>query len=103
MFRYPQIIYYSLSIYAKPNHLPFIVKQLPKMVNKRISDLYCDESAFNNARVIYELALKQSGHNSKMKFERQPTTRINRIRQIIWITLRLVKTLRLTLENSFSN
>ena len=41
----------SLYIHAKSNHLPSIVKQLPKMVNKRISDLSCDESAFNNAKV----------------------------------------------------
>ena len=49
----------SLYIHAKSNRPPSIVKQLPKMVNKRISDSPCDESAFNNAKVTYELALKQ--------------------------------------------
>ena len=71
-----------LYIYAQSNHPPSIVKQLPKirknlfaylfsihntirlshydvklielpkMVNKRISDLSCDETAFNNAKVL---------------------------------------------------
>ena len=40
------------------------------MNNKRISDLFYDESAFNNAKKKKknELALKHSGHMSKMKF-----------------------------------
>ena len=37
-------------IHAKSNHLPFFTNQLPKMNNKRISDLFYDESAFNNAK-----------------------------------------------------
>ena len=47
----------NLSPYipAKSNHPPSIIKQLPKMVIKRISDLSCDESAFNNAKGTYEL------------------------------------------------
>ena len=57
-------------IHAKSNHPLSIVKQLPKMVNKRILDLSCGESAFNNAKVSYELALKHRGYKSEMKFDR---------------------------------
>ena len=64
-----------LYIRTKSNHPPSIVKQLPKMVNKRISHLSCDESAFNNAKVTYELPLKHSGYKSEMKLDRQPSTR----------------------------
>ena len=45
------------------------------MVNKRISDLSCDESS-------YELTLKHSGYKSQMKF--QQSARRNRNRKIIW-------------------
>lgn len=40
------------------------------MNNKRISDLFYDESAFNakKKQKKNELALKHSGHMSKMKF-----------------------------------
>ena len=56
-------------IHAKSNHPPSIVKQLPKMVNKTISDLSCDENTFNNAKVTDEVALKHSGYESEMKFD----------------------------------
>ena len=73
-----------LYIYANSNHPFSIVKQLPKMVNKRMSDLSCDEAkhliTFDNAKVTYELALKHSGYKSKMKFDRQPSTRRNKMK-----------------------
>ena len=65
------------------------------MDNKRISDLPFDESAFNNAKVIHELALKHGGYKSEMKFDQKPLTRRNRSRKIIYLTL--------ILENSNSN
>ena len=46
---------------------PSIVKQLPKMVDKRISDLSCDEIAFNNAKVTYELALKHIQERNEIR------------------------------------
>ena len=49
-----------LYIHAKSNHPLTIVMQLAKMINKRISDLLCNESAFNNAKVTYKLTLKHS-------------------------------------------
>ena len=56
----------------------------PKMVSKRFSDLSCNESAFNNVNVTYELALKHSGYKNEIKFDRQPSTRRNRNRKIIY-------------------
>ena len=46
-----------LYIQAKSNHLPSIIKQLPKMVDKRISDLPSDKNAFNGAKVTYKVVL----------------------------------------------
>ena len=66
-----------LYIYAKSNHPSSIVKELPKMVNKRILDFFCDKSEFSNAKVIYNLNLKHSRYNSEMKLDRQPSTSRN--------------------------
>ena len=33
----------------------------PKAINKRISDISCNENVFNNAKITYEKALKNSG------------------------------------------
>ena len=49
-------------IYIKrSNHPPNILKELPKAINKRISDISCNENVFNNAKITYEKALKNSG------------------------------------------
>ena len=74
-----------LYIHVKSNHSNSIVKQLPEKINKIISELSCDVSAFNNAKATYELALKHSDYKSEMNFDRQPSTRRNRNRKIIWI------------------
>ena len=57
--------------------------------------------AFNNSKVTYELFLKHSGYKSKMKFDREPSTRRNRNERSFGLTLRSKKKLRLILENSF--
>ena len=84
--------------YKKPNDTPMYInvssnhpqkniKQLPKMINRRISDLSSTEEEFNKAKGFYENALKRSGHNFKLTFE-QPaenkhSTRKRR-RKILW-------------------
>ena len=46
---------------ACSNHVPSIVKQLPQIVYKRISDISCDQPKFDKAKAIYKSALKSSG------------------------------------------
>ena len=58
-----------LYIHSELNHLSSIIKQLPSMINKRISNLSCNEHEFNKAKPLYESALKSSGFNYSMKFE----------------------------------
>ena len=68
------------------NHPPSIVKELPAMVNKRLCDLSCDKAVFDNAKSIYESALKESGYSASLNFtdaQSQPKNR-NRKRQVIW-------------------
>ena len=72
-------------IHSELNHLPSIIKQLPSMINKRISNLPCNEHEFNKAKPLYESALKSSGFNYSMKFEaRVKNARRNRNRKVIW-------------------
>ena len=58
-----------LYIHSELSHLPSIIKQVPSMINKRISNLPCNEHEFNKAKPLYESALKSSGFNYSMKFE----------------------------------
>ena len=56
-------------IHSKLNQPPSITKQLPSMINRRISDLPCNENEFSNAKPLYKSALKNSGLNYSMKFK----------------------------------
>ena len=38
-------------IHKQSNHPPNILKELPKSINKRISDISCDQNVFNNAKI----------------------------------------------------
>ena len=75
-----------LYINAFSNHIPTIIKQLPKMINKRISDLFCNKEEFDKVKSVYESALKHSGHFSSMSYNNSNTqnARRNRNRKIIW-------------------
>ena len=47
-----------LYINAFYNHPPTTIKQLPKMMNKRISDLSCHKEEFDKVKSVWESALK---------------------------------------------
>ena len=53
-------------INKKPNHPPVVLKQLPKSISKRISDISFDENIFCNSIPIYSEALKKSGFNDRL-------------------------------------
>ena len=57
-------------IHVSSNHPQTIIKQLPKMINKRISELTSTEKEFTNAKKFYEDALKKSGHNAELAYEK---------------------------------
>ena len=74
----------SLCIHSESNHPPSIIKQLPSMTNKRISNLPCNEHEFNKAKPFYESALKSCGFNYSMKFQTPvENARRNRNRKVI--------------------
>ena len=48
-----------LHIYKESNNPPSIIKQIPSMISKRVSDKSCDSDHFNKAAPIYNTALKK--------------------------------------------
>ena len=72
-------------VHSESNHPPSIIKQLPSMSNRRISNLSCNENEFNKAKPLYESALKNSRFDYRMKFEAPvENARRNRNRKVIW-------------------
>ena len=74
-----------LYINAKSNHPPTILRDLPNMINKRLSDLSCNEEEYEKAKPLYETALNESGYKTTLTYTK--TTNVNnrnRARNIIW-------------------
>ena len=78
-------------IHKQSNHPPNILKELPKSINKRISDISCDENVFNNAKLTYEKALNNSGFTETFSYIKPSDQNINnreakkkRKKKIIW-------------------
>ena len=49
-------------------HPPNIIKQIPKTIEKRLSQLSSNEEIFNESAPFYEDKLHQSGYQQKLKF-----------------------------------
>ena len=74
-----------LYIHSESNHPSSIIKKLPLMTNRRISNLSCNENELNRAKPLYEPALINSGFNYSIKFEASiENARRNRNRKIKW-------------------
>ena len=59
------------------HHPNIIIKEIPKIINKRISEISCDKNEFEKARVDYEHAIQKSGFNEKLCYNENNTTRRN--------------------------
>ena len=53
-------------IHKHSNHPPHIAKQLPAAINKRLNDISCDKTSFDNFKTDYEKALKESQLKHKL-------------------------------------
>ena len=56
-------------------HPPTILKKLPELINKRITDISCNQDIFDAARSIYEEALRNSGFNDNLKYKKKSIVR----------------------------
>ena len=54
-FRKPNNV--PLYIHTKSNHPSTIIKDLPKIINKRICELSCNKDEFDKAKLLYEKSL----------------------------------------------
>ncbi|KAJ8046824.1 hypothetical protein HOLleu_05625 [Holothuria leucospilota] len=59
-----------LYIDTGSNHPPEILKHIHPSIEKRISALFSNEEIFEKAAPIYNQALRNSGHNGKITYEK---------------------------------
>ena len=60
-------------IYKHSNHPPTILKELPKSIAKRISDLSSSENIFHDAIPVYKEALQKSGFTPNLVYTPKQT------------------------------
>ena len=77
-----------LYVNKHSNHPPTIIKQLPEMIKRRISDISCNKEEFDKAKGTYETALKNSGYDQQLEYidvnpNLKPVKK-KRARKIIW-------------------
>ena len=89
------------------NHPPNIIKELPKMISRRLSNLSYDEDIFKKSKPIYEKALRESGYDEELLFNKTNTNtetpRRNRKRNIIWYNPPFSKNVETNIARSFLN
>ena len=96
-----------LYIHKKSNHPPQIIKNIPLSINKRLSEISCDEASFNKAVPLYQKALDDSRYTHCLKFSTpfasQPSSpdRKNRHSNIIWYNPPYSKNVATNLGKSF--
>ena len=74
-----------LYVNVQSNHPQTILKELPNMINQRLTTLSFNEEEFNRSKDIYQTSLENSGFKTKLKYENTHVTNIrNRGRKIIW-------------------
>lgn len=74
-------------VHNHSNHPPHIKKELPKMVEQRISKLSSSKDIFDAEAPLYNTALKNAGYNTEIKYvENKEKTERKRKRQrnILW-------------------
>ena len=59
----------QLYIHKDSDHPPNIIKNLPKSINRRLSNISANEEVFNASVKVHQEALEKSGFKLKIKFE----------------------------------
>ena len=89
-------------IHHQSNHPPSILRQLPSMISKRLSDISSSEEVFNKAKPQYDKALEKSGFKEKTTYTpHSEKNKKNRPRKIIWFNPPYNKDVKTNIGNIF--
>ena len=93
-------------IHVESNHPPNIIKQIPKTIEKRLSQFSSDEDIFNESAPFYEDKLHQSGYQQKLKYNPVRTKTDKKRyhkRNIIWFDPSFSKNVSTKISKYFSS
>ena len=92
-------------INRKSNHPPVIKRNLPSMIEKRLSKLSKDEKIFKEAAPIYQAALNKSNFKHKLSYNKpkKSNTKCNRKRKITFFNPPFCQSVRTNIGKKFLN
>ena len=77
-----------LYVHKQSNHPPSILRNIPELINKRLSQISSDKECFDKTKSIYQDTLTKSGYEYTLTYKdtapEAPRTRRNRQRNITW-------------------
>ena len=89
-------------INSKSNHPPTILRQIPKMVETRLSNNSSNKNLFNKIKKDYNDALKNNGYNYEINYtEEGKNKKRNRKRKIIWFNPPYCKSVKTNIGKKF--
>ena len=90
-------------INTKSNHPPNIIKELPRMIERRLSEISSDKTEFVKSKDVYQTALTESGYTEKIEYQdtQQLKKKKRRNRKIIWFNPPYSKHVTTSIGNQF--
>ena len=93
-------------VHSQSNHPPTIIKQIPKAISRRLTDISSNQDAFREAAPLYNSALRNSGYAEGLEYleERDKDSskkKKNRRRNIIWYNPPFSKTVATNIGQRF--
>ena len=77
-----------MYINTKSNHPPPIIKNIPDMISKRLSNISSNEQLFNESTHDYTSALEASGYTEPLSYQapqqQSPKKKRKRTRKVVW-------------------
>ena len=71
-------------INKQSNHPPMIIKEIPKMVNKRLSRISSDKEVFEETVHMYKDAIKKAGHKHNFIFKENEVKSTKKKKNLIY-------------------
>ena len=89
-------------INADSNHPPSILKHIPKMVEKRLQNISCNEDVFDKAKPLYEEALRRSGFKPTLTYDTgNSIPKKKRKRKITWFNPPFCQSIEINISRRF--
>ena len=93
-------------ISTSSNHPPNIIKELPKSISKRLSEISCNEDVFNSHVALYQDALCKSGYKERLTFNKKSQSindkeKRKRKRNILWYNPPYSKSVKTNIGKEF--